>query len=493
MSTSTHIPSRFLLSSSVVLAGVIVCGTPSVVRAQEAAPAAPVAETPVAPSVPPEVLNRLDELDQRTRIVDRKLELAQEAAAQKPTTAGVTADEKGFGITSADKAYDVHIRGIIQFDARRIFGSSDATLQDKDTFLLRRARPIVDATFLGLVDFRITPDFGNNTTALYDAYLDAHPTPWLRLRGGKFKPPVGLERLQTDSNLPLAERALDSNLSAQRDVGVELWGDILNATLHYELAVLNGNPDGGLNDIDNEHAKTYAGRLLLRPFQLPGLSGLGDLGIGIGASTGNEKGSSALTSGVAANTSLGSFKSAGQNAIFSYISSTTDLTQTVYAYTRHTRVNPQLYYYVGPFGLLAEWVHEYQSVNKGAVNAAVNNQAGHATVSWVFGGANTYDGVKPTKPANWATQDLGALELAFRYNWLDIDNVAFQGVTIADKTKSVTEAQGFGVALNWWLSRNIKVQGTWEQTSFTGGAGTSKAVVDRPTEKMGFARFQVAF
>ena len=71
--------------------------------------------------------------------------------------------------------------------------------------------------------------------------------------------------------------------------------------------------------------------------------------------------------------------------------------------------------------------------------------------------------------------------------------VAFQGSTLANAASSVTAAQGWGVGLNWWLSRNIKLMGTWEQTSFTGGAGATKAVTDRPTEKMGFARFQVNF
>ena len=50
------------------------------------------------------------------------------------------------------------------------------------------------------------PDFGNNTVALLDAYADLHPRPWLRLRVGKFKPPIGLERLQTDAYVPLPER-----------------------------------------------------------------------------------------------------------------------------------------------------------------------------------------------------------------------------------------------------------------------------------------------
>jgi phosphate-selective porin OprO and OprP len=508
MSTRPHhlrsLPSSSSRSLFIVLTAFATLVGPRLARAQEpppaGAPAAPEGAAPTttpaapeAPGISPELAARLDELDQRTRILDRKLELAQEAAAQKPAAAGVTADEKGFTIASPDHAYELRLHGHIQFDARRVFDSNDPTLPDKDTFLVRRARPILDATVLGLVDFKLVPDFGNNTTAVYDAYLDVHPTPWLRLRGGKFKPPIGLERLQADNNLVFPERALDSNLSAQRDVGLELWGDIAHAVLHYELAIFNGNADGTINDIDSDHAKTYAGRLFLRPFQAPGLGGLGDLGAGFAIETGNEKGSSALTSGAASNTWLPTFKSVGQNTIFTYLSSTTDLTQTVFAQNRHTRVNPQLYYYVGPFGLLGEWLKEYQDVAKGATTATVKNQAGHVTVSWAFGGDNGFDGVRPHHAADWATKQLGAVEVAFRYSWLDVDDAAFGVSTLADPTKSVTGAQDWGVGLNWWLSREIKVSGAWEDTTFTEGAGKAKAVAARATEKMGFARLQVAF
>ena len=482
----------------------LVCCVPALARAQEAAPAdaatpavpapATAAPPPAEGAISPEVARRLDELDQRSRITERKLELAQEAAAQKVPAVTATAGENGFGITSADKQFEVKFHALLQMDGRRIFGSDDALLRDRvDTFILRRVRPILDATLLGLVDLRITPDFGNNTVALYDAYGDVHPAPWLRLRAGKFKPPVGLERLQTDNYVPFVERSLDSNLSAQRDVGAELWGDIANAAVHYEIAILNGNADGTITDIDDEHAKSYAGRLFLRPFQLGELRWLGDLGVGFAVETGNEKGSSALTSGAATNTWLPSFKSESQQSIFSYVSSTTDPTLTAFSFHRHTRWNPQLYYYVGPVGVLAEWVKESQGVAKGATTATLDNQAGHVTASVVLFGDETYDGPRPYKNADWATKSIGAIELAARYSWLSVDEAAFTNQIYADESKSVREAKNWAVSVNWWLSRNLKIAGTWEQTTFTGGAGTTKLVTDRPEEKTGFARLQVAF
>jgi phosphate-selective porin OprO/OprP len=496
--TSFARPSVYKIGRITILFGLLGC--PCLALAQEAAPAdaAPAPATPAPPpasdALSPELRLRLDEIDQRARITERKLELAQEAAAQKPPGPRVITGERGFAIGDAARTFELKLQGLLQVDGRRLFGSDDPVLRDRtDTFLVRRARLYIDATVLGFVDARIMPDFGNNTTALLDAYADIHPTPWLRLRVGKFKPPIGLERLQTDAYVPLPERALDANLSAQRDVGAELWGEIADGAVHYEIAWLNGNADGTLNDVDDEHAKSYGGRLFLRPFQLGGLRWLGDLGVGFAALTGNEKGSNTVTNGVVSNTWLPSFKSVGQNTIYTYLSSATDPTQTVYASQRHTRLNPQLYYYKGPIGLLAEWVHESQAVAKNGQPGVVKNQSGHVTASVAIGGENSYDGVRPKAPANLATKDFGALELVVRYGWLDTDDAAFGSAGYADATKSVSEAKEWSFGINWWLNRNVKLLASFGHTTFVGGAGTKAVVADRATEDVGIARVQVAF
>ncbi|HVZ70977.1 MAG TPA: porin [Polyangia bacterium] len=493
----------YLVGRVASLTALLLC--PAAALAQDApAPAAPAEATPpadaaatppaAAPATAPtneELARRVEELDQLVRVSNRKAELAAEAAAANPPARVVTS-ERGFTIGDGPRDFELKLQGLVQVDGRRIFGSDDPVLRDKtDTFLVRRARLYFDATVLGLVDARIMPDFGNNTTALLDAYADLHPTAWLRLRAGKFKPPVGLERLQTDAYVPLPERALDSNLSAQRDVGAELWGDIANAAVHYELVWLNGNTDGALTDVDDEHAKTYGGRLFLRPFQLGELKAYGDLGVGFAFETGNEKGSNTIANGAASNTWLPSFKSLSQNTIFTYASSGTDATATVFASHRHTRLNPQLYYYIGPFGVLAEWIKEHQSIQKGAALDAVDNQAGHVTLSVAIGGDNSYDGVRPKAAASWKAGTFGAVELVARYGWLSIDDHAFQ--TYADKSKSVDKAKELAFGVNWWLNRNAKLYAAYGHTTFEDGAGKAAAPTARPTENVGIARVQVAF
>ena len=419
---------------------------------------------------------RLQALEQRTQTLEAERAQLVAVPAPKPS-ATVTADETGFALTSADKQYQFRLKGQFQVDGRRFF--DQVALENSDTFLVRRARPIVAGTVFGLVDFYVAPDFGNNTIAVYDTYLDTHPWPWLRLRVGKFKGPVGLERLQSDSDLVFVERALDSNLSAQREVGVQLWGDVAGGLVHWDAGVFNGNPDNGLDNIDSNHAKTFAGRLFIQPFALEPLRIAGRLGVGIAASTGNEKGS-------ASNPWLNPFKSPGQQTIFTYL--TTPTAAVVYAKGRHTRINPQLYYYIGPFGLLAEWVKEYQELANSVGSGAVNNNAAHVTASFVIGGAATYEGIKPNHPLSVADGTFGAIEIALRYEYLHIDTDAFP--TAADPSASVRQAQSGGIALNWQLNRNVKVSADYFESWFEGGA-PNKA--DRPNEKVGIARFQVYF
>ena len=442
-------------------------------------PAAAPAEAAAAPAPDVTALQtRLDALERRTQALEaERARLLSQPAPAPRTAAAFTADESGFSLTSADRQYQFRLKGQFQADGRRFF--DDATLGVNDTFLVRRARPIVAGTLFGLTDFYVAPDFGNNTVALYDAYLDTHPWPWLRLRVGKFKGPVGLERLQADSDLVFVERALDANLSSQREVGIQLWGDVAGGLAHWDLGVFNGNPDNGINDIDVNHAKSFAGRLFIQPFALEPLRGGGRLGVGIAFSTGNEKGSPTTSW-------LNAFKSPGQQTIFSLLGSTP--ANTVFAQGRHTRINPQLYYYFGPAGLLAEWVKEYQELANSAGTGAVNNNAAHVTASVAIGGDVSYEGVKPHHPASIADHTFGALEIGLRYEYLELDTDLFP--TAADPNKSVHKAQSAGIALNWQLTRNIKASGDFIESWFEGGASKNG---NRANEKIGLARFQVYF
>lgn len=425
------------------------------------------------------VQERLETLDQKVRILERRLELEQEKAAEKAKATPVLgAGKDGFFLKSADEAFQLKLRGYLQTDGR--FFIDDQERPGTNSFRVRRARPIFEGTVFKHFDFRIMTDFGEGATVLQDAYLDFHYWPQARLRAGKFKPPVGLERLQSATDLLFVERALPTNLVPNRDVGIQLHGDLLNGALTYALGVFNGVVDGGSGDFDNHDEKDYEARLFAHPFKLTEIEALEGLGIGVAGTWGNQEGNTASPN-------LPSFKTAGQQTFFSYRSDGT-AAGTVIANNARFRVSPQGYYYWGPFGLLWEYVLSSQEVKRAAASARIDNRAWQAAASYVLTGDDaSYRGVKPKRPFDPRIGAWGAFELAARYSQLHVDKDAFP--VFADPQKSAREARAWAVGLNWYLNTNVKLVVDYEQTSFDGGSAKG----DREDEKVVFSRLQIAF
>ncbi len=81
----------------------------------------------------------VEDLEQRIRILERKLENADEEAATKAkSSVSASASDKGFGLKSADGSFDLKIRLLAQADGRF---SLDPEPAFNDTFLMRRLRP----------------------------------------------------------------------------------------------------------------------------------------------------------------------------------------------------------------------------------------------------------------------------------------------------------------------------------------------------------------
>jgi phosphate-selective porin OprO and OprP len=416
------------------------------------------------------------------------------ALAQDASTAVVAAGPSGFNIKSADGAFLVKIRGVIQADGRQHLDDHDLWL--RDSFLLRRARPLLEATFFDVADFRLMPDFGGGTAVVQDAYVDVRPAAWLKLRGGKFKTPVGLERLQSATAIVFPERAFPTAIAPNRDLGFMLHGIVGASLLSYEIGIFNGVVDGGSADTDNNHAKDFAGRLFLQPWKRDPGSLLSNLGVGIAGSTGWQRGTAAVfqtgngttrrTAAPAPN--LPGYRSAGQQSFFSYRLVEDVADGAVIGYGRRTRLSPQGYFYLGPFGVLAEYIQSTQAVQIGASSADLTHRAWQVASYLVFGGKPLFEGTTVSAPFDPRKGTWGALELGLRYNALTFDEDTFP--TYADPARAVEQARGIGAVVNWHLSRNIKLSLSFERTTFDGGAASGG---DRRPENSLFQRIQAAF
>ncbi len=390
-----------------------------------------------------------------------------------------TAGAEGFTLSSADKQYQFKLRGILQSDAR--FFAQGKERAGNNTFLVRRFQPTFDGTLAGLVDFRFQLDLAPNSQPIQDGYAEIHPARQFRIRVGKFKAPVGLERLQPVTALLFPEFALPTSLVPNREVGIQFAGDFSGGVLSYALGAFNGSPDNGAADLNVDDNVELEGRLFAHPFRNGSVDALKGLGLGISGTAGSEYG----TLGATQESVL---RAEGQQTFFSYLTGTT-LETTVVASGRHYRFSPQAYYYNGPLGLMAEYASSTQDVRRGADVARLTNDAWQLSASYVlFGGKASYEGVKPFHPVLPSEGHWGAVEVGARYSGLRVDPRAFP--LFADPTRSARGAQSWGAVAHWYLSGNARITFSTERTTFAGGAADGG---DRPTEIAFFNRVQAYF
>src|SRR3954468_25083493 len=423
---------------------------------------------------------RVAELDQQVRILNRLHEISSDsAAAAAKDQQSVTASAKdGFSFKSADGQYLLRLRGYVQVDGRLF--ASDEAVPTTDNMLLRRVRPILEGAVGRYFCFRLMPDFGGSSPAIFDAYFDGNFTPAFTVRAGKFKPPLGLERLQSAQDIMFAERGLPNNLVPSRDIGLQIAGDISDGLFAYQAGVFNGVADLANGGDDLSDAKDFAGRVFVQPFKSGSFR---PFGLGIAGSTGLER-ASITTSG------LPSYRTPGQNTLFKYGSSTTTPANNVFADGRRIRIAPQDYFYSGPFGLLGEYTISRNTVNKAGAVAELEHKAWQAEGSFFLTGEkNSFKSPTIKKPFDLTegSRGFGAIELVARYGELNLDPASFP--TYASLTTSVQKAKAVGVGVNWHFTRAVKVMVDYERTTFTGGATTG----DRESENAVITRFQTSF
>jgi len=436
-----------------------------------------------------ELLQRLEEQEQKILVLERKLEIKEEADKSVASSAAVAkASPRGFSIQSADGQNQVKLRGVVHFDGRYLTNDDPNDLTD--TWQATRIRPIVEGTVGGIYDFRFTPDFGQGRTVIQDAYVTGRFDPSFQVTAGKFKAPVGLERLQGSNDLRFVARAFPTSLAPNRDLGLQVGGKLVDSRLDYAVAFLNGSNDGAsseaFGDVDINDDKEWAARLFAHPFAESDSFALRGLGLGIAATYTDQD-------GTAAQPLLPFFRTPAQSTFFRY---RTGATPTL-ADGERTRIAPQFYYYVGSFGLLGEYTQVSQEVSRatpsGLRDASLDTTAWQLAASWFLTGEEAaFRGFKPGSIFSLENGTWGAFELVGRYHELSVDDAAFVGGvdSFADPAVSARKATAWALGVNWYLNENLKWVLNYERTSFEGGAAGG---ADREDEEAFLTRVALGF
>ncbi|NDH86223.1 hypothetical protein EBY67_04120, partial [bacterium] len=411
----------------------------------------------------------------------------------------IDVSEKGLIFRSQDNEHMIRLGGLLQLDDRQFI---DAGTTSMSKFLVRRARPYASGYFYDDWEYRFAPEFAlsaPNASAyqatIADAFINYDTIDELQVQVGKFTVPVSLETLTPAAFLAFSERSLTSNLVPNRDIGVMTHGSLFSDKLSWAAMVGAGARNDTIQTgIDNGTGPVGYFRLYASPFreEMGVPEEIRGLSLGVGGSIGWQTQNSAISS---------------SNLFQNY---STDGGNTFLAFPNGLgvqgevwRISPQIYYNYGPFQCWGEFIAEQQGVNTATIYGSsgggfTNYQttAWDVVVDWVITGERaTLGGVVPEKPLNFETGDIGAWEIALRYDGLAAGANMFrpidQGGLGISQTENATGVNGASLGINWYPNRIIRIGLTVEYQGYTGG-GVQGTVVEN--NELGFiTRLQLLY
>jgi phosphate-selective porin OprO/OprP len=371
----------------------------------------------------------------------------------------------------------LRVRAYAQLDGQ--FFLQDHQEVSTSSFILRRVRPIFEGEAGKLFSYFIMPDFGAGVTVIQDARLDIRFAPEIRLRLGKFKAPVGLERLQSATDMSFIFRATPTLLVPNRDIGAQVFGEAFDSRLSYALGIFNGVLDGSSADADVDDNKEGAGRIFAEPWKSGSGGVLSGLGVGIAGTYGNQVGTTSSPN-------VPTYRTGGGQTFFRFRSDGTDA-GTVMANGEKYRVTPQAYFYYDWLGIMAEYAVSSQAVRRGGSTLHTRSGAWQITALFALTGERlSFRGLQPRESFDPETGGLGAFELSARYMRLNVKEDVFP--FFADPRTSMRALEGWSLALHWYMSANVKWIVNYEQLIFESVAPG----VPRDPEKAILVRVQVS-
>jgi phosphate-selective porin OprO/OprP len=362
-------------------------------------------------------------------------------------------------VVEEGEAYKFRLGTLLQPQGRFFLETPD----DTSTFLMRRARLILDGTVYRNFDFLFQVDLlasglnNSTSTTVQDAWVNAKAWDWLQLRVGKMKSPIGIERWQSANARWFTDLITTTYIVPNRSIGAMLHGKVHGGVAEYWASLVNGEPNGGSSDFssDGQNTKEFQGRLALTPFAQTDFDPLKQFTVGAGVTYAPEL------------NGLGRYGTANQQQFFGYRSSTVNATRANPG--EQVRFVPNATYFWGPFGAYGEAAWSTTGVANGNNTANLNDFAWQVAASYVLTGEdNSYRAIKPKRPFNPSAGEWGAFQVAARAGQLSVDSVTFP--IYADPDAWARESTTLGVALNWILNENVKVSLEYDYTSFLGGA-----------------------
>ncbi|MEM7617703.1 MAG: porin [Pseudomonadota bacterium] len=331
-------------------------------------------------------------------------------------------------IYTKDGNFSAKFIGFMQADAT-FFNDDDVDQPDSTT--IKRARLGLKGKYLKDWGYKFLYDFGNDSEALQDAYIDYNGLDNFTFTLGQFKEPSGFARQNVAKYFTFVEIPLTHSLTAGRSTGFNT--KFLNDNLQINLGVFGDNVNNKSND---DEGTAISGQLIYYPIAQKDKH----LHLGINTSYRNPDaaddsvsyaGKISTSSNVTNSLSTGSINNV-DNVMVSGV---------------------ELLAIRDSLSLQAEYV--MADIMRGDGNSDERFESYYVFASWMLTGEtkkikrkyNAYKRVKPLNPFNIKKSGgIGAFELASRYEHLDLTDDAIQA----------GEMDRYTVGLNWFPNQYTK-------------------------------------
>lgn len=353
---------------------------------------------------------------------------------------GVTLDERGITVKSADDAVKFRIGGRLHLDPA--FGGTSPRIADGfgSNIEVRRARIETYLTINNAIELAFQYDVNTDRTPIQDAAIGYRGIDGLIISFGNFKEPFSLQQLISDNNITFVERALPDALVPARNTGFAFAGYGERWTL--TGGVFGGNINTGveLGGIAGTVRATYA----------PVLSETEVLHLGI----------------------AGSFRSYDQNdrsvsfslkpEAFVFQTSLID-TGSIRNAADLARLGVEAAYQNGPFRLQGEYIRA--EVGRDGLLPGASFEGGYVEGAWVINGKGRpyqlktnygadlaiFKGVQVGEEQRVSRGGIGVFELAGRFSILDLKDDGINGGVERNWTAGV----------NWYPDKSIRLMANY--------------------------------
>ena len=360
----------------------------------------------------------------------------------QPDTPAVTLDD-GVNFIAADGQSKLTVQGWIMVDAAILDGESDVKnyVGDPldDDIELREARLMLNATLFDFIDGVFEYNFSDAEPNFKDVYIGISEIPYLgKVKLGHMKEPFSLEELTSLSHITFMERGLPNAFAPGRNLGFQIQNNAMDQRLTWAI--------GGfleLTDLDEGYDEDKLFDVAARVTGLPLWEEEGRRLLHLGISylhTSAEEGASIT------------YKASPE----SYLAEVSFVDTGPIASDDADIINPEMAIVYGPFSLQAEYMHAF-------VDDADGSNP-HFSGYYIFGSyfltgehrryekkKAIFGRVKPLADFNPFKGGWGALEIALRYSFIDLEDGTLRNEDLEDWT----------LGLNWYFNKHIKLMGNY--------------------------------